>query len=60
MIYFSEIPRIFLEEQKMIYHGYFKNMEVFSAGKLFGIPRVMGAFEPLGCNWWSNMHQIDD
>ena len=25
----------------------------------FGKPRVMGAIESLGCNWWSNMHQID-
>ena len=25
----------------------------------FGTPRVMGAIESLGCNWWSNMHQID-
>ena len=25
----------------------------------FGKPRVMGAIESLGCNWWKNMHQID-
>ena len=25
----------------------------------FGIPGVMGAIISLGCNWWSNMHQID-
>ena len=25
----------------------------------FAIPWVMGAIESLGCNWWSNMHQID-
>ena len=25
----------------------------------FGTPRMMGAIESLGCNWWSNMHQID-
>ena len=25
----------------------------------FGIPRVIRAIESLGCNWWSNMHQID-
>ena len=25
----------------------------------FGTPRVMGAIESLGCNWWKNMHQID-
>ena len=22
-------------------------------------PRVMGAIESLGCNWWKIMHQID-
>ena len=26
---------------------------------LFCKPRVMGAIESLGCNWWNNMHQID-
>ena len=25
----------------------------------FGTPRVMGTIESLGCNLWSNMHQID-
>ena len=25
----------------------------------FGKPRVMGAIESLGCNWWKNVHQID-
>ena len=25
----------------------------------FGKPRVMGAIESLGSNWWKNMHQID-
>ena len=25
----------------------------------FGILRVMGTIESLGCNWWKNMHRTD-
>ena len=28
-------------------------------GLSLGTSRVMGAIISLGCNWWSNMHQID-
>ena len=31
----------------------------FQPSTPFGIPRVMQAIKSLGCNWWSNMHQVD-
>ena len=43
------------------FHAIFEQgcRSLFSPYTSFGIPRVMGAIISLGCNWWSNMHQID-
>ena len=36
-----------------------KKSSKYQSMQSFGKPRVMGAIESLGCNWWKNMHQID-
>ena len=46
------------QEEMLVLYIYSVSQNLLTYIHPFSIPRVMGAIISLGCNWWSNRHQI--